>query len=30
MIKMIAFDLWGCLLKENDIKMTSQEKILEE
>ena len=26
---MIAFDLWGCLLKENDIKMTSQEKILE-
>ena len=26
---MIAFDLWGCLLKENDIKMTSQEEILE-
>lgn len=29
MIKTIAFDLWGCLLKENDIKMTPQEEILE-
>ena len=29
MIKAIAFDLWGCLLQENDIDMTSQEEILE-
>ena len=29
MIKAIAFDLWGCLLRENDIEMTSQEEILE-
>ena len=29
MIKTIAFDLWGCLLKENDIEMTEQEEILE-
>ena len=29
MIKAIASDLGGCLLKENDIEMTSQEEILE-
>ena len=29
MIKAIAFDLWGCLIRENDIKMTPQEEILE-
>lgn len=29
MIKAIAFDLWGCLLRENDIEMTPQEEILE-
>jgi len=29
MIKTIAFDLWGCLLKENDFVMTEQEEILE-
>lgn len=29
MIKAIAFDLWGCLLKENDIKMSSCEELLE-
>ena len=29
MIKSIAFDLWGCLLKENDYPMSKQEEILE-
>ena len=29
MVKAIAFDLWGCLLKENDCSMTEQEEILE-
>ncbi len=29
MIKAIAFDLWGCLIWENDIKMSLQEEILE-
>ena len=29
MIKAIAFDLGGCLICENDIKMTPQEEILE-
>lgn len=29
MIKAIAFDLGGCLLKENDIEMSLQEEILE-
>ena len=29
MIKSIAFDLWGCLLKENDCPMSKQEEILE-
>ena len=29
MIKAIAFDLWGCLIWENDIEMAPQEEILE-
>ncbi len=29
MVKTIVFDLWGCLLKENNCSMTEQEEILE-